>query len=206
MTKWITLYLFFFSVCLYMPRDAYARGYHSRSHGHSHGRTPTMHRLKPYKNSKPTESRSRYTYPIYQSKKQSLPRIYTLERPLIDDAGIYRPLNISSKYQLDFYRYDHKKDQYSTPSLLHADTRAASIRRSLAIEINGEIFYYNDGFFYKESGEHLIVVPPVINSFVQKIPKGSSNVGITGSHYEYNGIYFKRVSQGYQVVGLPVMI
>jgi hypothetical protein len=124
---------------------------------------------------------------------------------LINDAGIFRPLNIQPKsYRPVFYSYDQEKNQYSTPNVLHADAKSVSIRRSLAVEIDGQIFYYNDGFFYKESGKHFIVVPPVINSIVQKIPQGSVNIG-PGSHYEYNGVYFRKVPQGYQVVALPAI-
>ncbi len=205
MTRRIILSLFVISVFVCASSDAHARGsmsFHSSSgsHGHSHGRTPVFRSFLPgYKShSRLPESTTTYTKSIYRYKEQPLPRVYTLEKPLINDAGIFRPFNIRREYsQLDFYRFDPKKDQYAVPNVLHADARAASAHRSITIEMNGQIFYYNDGFFYKESGEHFIVVPPVINSIVPTIPQGSTNVG---SHYEYNGIYFRRINQDYQVV------
>lgn len=195
MAKWIILSLFVFSVSIGVSSDAYARSRHSRPHFSFRFPLP----LK--RSAEPTPS---YTKPIYQHKEHPLPRIYSVEKPLIDDAGIFRPLNIQkSYYRPAFYKYDQEKNQYSTPNVLHADARAVSTRRSLAVEIDGQIYYYNDGFFYKESGKHFIVVPPIINSIVETIPQGSANIG-RGSHYEYNGVYFRKVPQGYQVVRSPM--
>ncbi len=204
MSKWIILSLFVFSATLYAPSEAYAR--RSSSHGHSHGRTPRFQfPLPSYKShSRPANPAPTYNRPIYVKKGYPLPRIYSLEKPLVDDPAIYRPLNIRRQTsRMAFYRYDEAKDQYIVPRVLHADTKDVLNRRSMSVEINGQVFYYRDGFFYKKDGEHIIVAPPVINSVVETIPKSSTNVGISGNHYEHNGIYFKKLLQGYQVVGRP---
>ncbi len=207
MAKWIILSLFVFSITLYAPSDAYAR--RSSSSGHSHGRSSRLSFQFPLplhkSHSRPANPAPTYNRPIYVKKDYPLPRVYSLKKPLVDDARIYRPLFIRKKsyHPAGFYRYDHEKDEYSTARILHADSQVALAGRYLSVEIDGEIFYYNDGFFYKEEGKHFIVVPPVVNSIVPRIPKSSANIGFNS--HEYNGIYYRKISQGYQVVGSPTI-
>ncbi len=210
MAKWIILSLLILSLSGFAAVDAHAR--RSSYHSHSHARGPSFNFRFPLPSYRSHSRQAQqipvyYKKPINQQKERPLPRVYTVQKPLIDDARIYRPLVIRKQksYQPDFYRYDKENDQYFAPNLLHVGGKFVLTRRSIPIEINGNIFYYNDGFFYKELGQNFVVVSPVINSIVKTIPRARTSVGTAG-HYEHNGIYYKRVPQGYQVIEMPEII
>jgi len=72
--------------------------------------------------------------------------------------------------------------------------------------VASEVFYYNDGNFYKlEYSEALVPVQAPLNAVVDKVPLSSARLKVKGiTYYVFNGIYFRKVDGGYLVVAPPV--
>jgi hypothetical protein len=79
--------------------------------------------------------------------------------------------------------------------------------RAITISVGDETYYYSHGSFYKmvERIQKYILVPAPIGAVVFKIPKGYQLMVIDGvSYYQYGGVFYKRVLDGYRVIYPPV--
>ena len=75
--------------------------------------------------------------------------------------------------------------------------------------MGSEIFYYQNGVFYQKSmiDQQYMVVPPPIGALVYSIPRGYQLMMIDGvPYYFYDGVFYRRVLEGYRVVVPPVNI
>ena len=74
------------------------------------------------------------------------------------------------------------------------------------IGMGREIYYYSNGAFYQKLNllQQYIVVPPPIGAIVDTIPQGYQLMLIDGrTLYEDQGIYYRRVLEGYKVIFPP---
>jgi len=68
-------------------------------------------------------------------------------------------------------------------------------------------YYYQGGLFYRPQRHNYIVVPPPSGAVVYQIPAQYNQVIIDGVvYYTYNGVYYSRVPQGFQVVQPPPVV
>jgi hypothetical protein len=68
-------------------------------------------------------------------------------------------------------------------------------------------YYYDSGLFYRPYQREYIVVPPLSGAVVYQIPAQYNQVVIDGVvYYTYNGVYYTRVAQGFQVIQPPAVV
>ena len=68
-------------------------------------------------------------------------------------------------------------------------------------------YYYHGGSFYRPQHHRYVVVPPPSGAVVYQIPAQYNQVVIDGVvYYTYNGVYYSRVPQGFQVVQPPPVV
>ena len=78
---------------------------------------------------------------------------------------------------------------------------------SISIGFGGGKYYYGSGLFYRTYQHQYVVVPPPAGVVVYSIPAQYNQVVIDGMiYYTYNGVYYTRVPQGYQVVQPPPVV
>ena len=78
---------------------------------------------------------------------------------------------------------------------------------AITIGVGDEIYYYSLGSFYKmiELIQEYVLVPPPIGAVIFTIPKDYQLMLIDGvSYYQYGGVFYKRVLDGYRVIYPPV--
>jgi hypothetical protein len=76
----------------------------------------------------------------------------------------------------------------------------------LTIVAGDAIYYYNKGIFFQKDiiDQQYVVVPPPIGAVIYRIPQGYQLMIIRGiPYYEYGGVFYKRVLEGYQVINPP---
>ncbi len=78
---------------------------------------------------------------------------------------------------------------------------------AVSIGFGSHKYYYNSGLFYWPHETQYIVVPPPSGIVVYALPSQYNKVVVDGVvYYTYNGVYYSRVSQGYQVVQPPPVV
>ncbi len=74
----------------------------------------------------------------------------------------------------------------------------------LSLSYNGETFYYNEGTFYQLTDRVLAPVKAPVGAIVEQIPEDYSTIQIEGDVlYIYRDIFYKKISEGFQVVDTP---
>jgi hypothetical protein len=77
----------------------------------------------------------------------------------------------------------------------------------ITIRAGDETYYYSNGFFYQMQMriQKYIMVPPPIGAVVFNIPPGYQLMLVNGmTLYEYQGVFYKRVLDGFKVIFPPV--
>lgn len=66
--------------------------------------------------------------------------------------------------------------------------------------VNGKIYYYDDGVFYRKSRGRYNIVPPPVGAVISWLPRGYKTVHDRGERYYYvNGTYYRKARSGYEV-------
>ena len=74
------------------------------------------------------------------------------------------------------------------------------------ISMGDDTYYYCRGVFYQKTvmEQKYVIVPPPVGAIVSDIPVGYELMLINGMiYYEYQGVYYKRVLEGYGVIFPP---
>jgi hypothetical protein len=77
---------------------------------------------------------------------------------------------------------------------------------TITIGLGQETYYYSNGVFYQKTvrEQKYVMVPPPIGAVVFSIPQGYQFMLIDGaSIYENEGVYYRRVLDGYRVIFPP---
>jgi hypothetical protein len=79
---------------------------------------------------------------------------------------------------------------------------------AISIGFGKQSYFYESGLFYRSHRQReYIVVPPPSGIVVYALPAQYNQVVIDGTvYYTYNGVYYSRVAQGYQVVPPPPVV
>jgi hypothetical protein len=80
---------------------------------------------------------------------------------------------------------------------------------STTVIVGPQTFFYHEGIFFQKSmrDQKYVVVPPPIGAVVHAIPEGFQMIMQQGlALYEYNGVYYRRVLEGFKVIPPPVSV
>jgi len=116
-----------------------------------------------------------------------------------------------------YYRYDNDNFAYRAVGPVVVVNRIVTVNpvvpvipatavpdRFETVDVNGETYYYNNGFFYQLIDDQLTAVPASLGAVVSSVPQGCQIVVADGVNYfVWGGIYYKQMDQGFEVVEPP---
>jgi hypothetical protein len=101
-------------------------------------------------------------------------------------------------------RYNYYHHEYHLYPYVYVSPTVYVASPSEPVTAQGSSYYYDQGTFYENKGQQYSPTPPPIGTVVASVPEGCSQIVIQNQAYcLYNGIYYKAVSGGYQVVAPP---
>jgi hypothetical protein len=116
---------------------------------------------------------------------------------------LYNPAEAWARSDRDGSRHDYPHSR----SYPYGKLTLGVPLNSISIGFGGGKYYYGAGLFYRPYQHKYIVVPPPAGVVVYSIPPQYNQVIIDGViYYTYNGVYYTRVPQGFQVVQPPSVV
>lgn len=112
------------------------------------------------------------------------------------------PSQVYSPYQM----FNYYQERYAYPYVLSEPIDVLP-PGFITIIVGGVTYYYCSGVFYQKDAREgkYLVVPPPIGAVVYTIPRGYQMMVVDRMVlYVYDGVYYRRTLEGYQVVGPPV--
>lgn len=119
---------------------------------------------------------------------------------------------VMTNAEASFWKRGHDRgNRYGYPHSSHypyGHVRPSLSRGYVEIGFSGSKYFYNTGIFYRQ-GPRLdyVVVPPPQGVVVYALPDERNRVIVDRvTYYTYNGVYYTRVPEGYEVVQPPAQV
>jgi hypothetical protein len=101
-------------------------------------------------------------------------------------------------------RYNFYRHHYHLYPYIYTTPVVTVSSAETPVMMNGNTYYYDQGTFYQNGDTGRFITPPPIGAVVTTLPPGAVQVVINDTNfYTYNGIYYKPLPQGYEVVEQP---
>ena len=158
--------------------------------------TPAVHIESPMTRTHPSRSDQRVPH------QQVIPRVYAVRenQPVVNNRLFHRKHHGNWHPAYNFYDNEYHFYPYVTVASL-----VTLSPDCIAVLYNGITYYYDQGSFYEDEGsaQGYVAVPPPIGIVVPTIYVAIHQHIINGVlYYSHNGVYYKPVRGGYQVVGV----
>ena len=193
--------IFLMIILLAIPVSAYADWSNTGMHpALSPNFSPSI-RVEPQHHFQPVQS----PQPVHQNTPTAVnrPQAVRHDQPVRHDKAAERHASVAPGYfrrDADYYGHSGVNFSYS-----EIDPAVEVPDGFETIDVDGQMYYYNDGVFYQQEGDQLVIIPPVLGAVVDSIPTDYQIVMADGTHYLFTkGVFYQRVDEGFEVVEPPV--